>query len=202
MHCINQELSAYIVAVQKACAAYYGPAVPEPKGPAVPGKPRTPAAAADAAASLLPSSEGPGAITRPACIMPNAAEMEKHCAGKVELQRSEAHALVLQASGILQKQVIMLRFVHALLCMLCRDPVPIAPPAQSFGGNQAIPVKAGSEARDVRMTAQATDQLAIVLSTSFAAHIRISPVLLPWHSETLPSIIKGCCIKRHDQLTN
>ncbi|KAK9842981.1 hypothetical protein WJX74_005274 [Apatococcus lobatus] len=108
MQRISQELNACMDAVQKACAAYYVPAVPEPRTPAAQSKPKTPAAAAgiEATACLPPTIEGPGAITRPALIMPNAAEMEKHCAGKNEEQRIAALAHVLQASDILQNQVL------------------------------------------------------------------------------------------------
>lgn len=110
MQRVNQELTAYTEAVQKACSAYYGPAAPEQKAPAGQSKIKTakavPAASGlEAVESLPPTSEGPGAITRPALIMPNTTEMEKRCSGKVDVQRSEAQAHVMQASETLQTQV-------------------------------------------------------------------------------------------------
>lgn len=128
MQQITQELTAYTEAVQKACSAYYGPPALEQKAPAGQSKTKTakpvPAASGlEAVESLPPTSEGPGAITRPALIMPTAAEMERQCCGKVEVQRSVAQAHVMQASETLQTQVATLSFAgHCLFVVAKAQP--------------------------------------------------------------------------------
>ena len=100
MQQLEQELISCAEALQKACAMYYSPDVPEGKPS---GKAKT-AAPAEAANSLVPCAEGPGAITRPALIPLTAAEMEIKCASKMDAVRDEAWTHVQKAVDLLQKQ--------------------------------------------------------------------------------------------------
>ena len=99
----EQELAGCAEGIRKACAMYYAPAVPEGKAGGGQGKAKS-APTPEAAGSLMPSAEGPGAITRPALIPPNAAEMEAKCSGRLDAMRTEAQTHFQQASDRLRKQ--------------------------------------------------------------------------------------------------
>lgn len=99
----EQELAACTEAVRKACAMYYNPLASEAKPAA--GQSKAKAATLEAPRSVLLSSDGPGAITRPAAIMANAADMEERCANDMAVVRSGAQLQVKQASEVLMTQV-------------------------------------------------------------------------------------------------
>ena len=104
MQQLEQELATCSDTIHKACTMYYSPAVPEGKPAAGQGKTKN-AAPPEAATSLVPSNEGPGAITRPTLILSNLSDMEVKCSGRIEGMRSEAQTRIQQASDQLRKQV-------------------------------------------------------------------------------------------------
>ncbi|KAK9841739.1 hypothetical protein WJX84_011851 [Apatococcus fuscideae] len=120
----EQELAACTEAVRKACAMYYNPLASEAKPAA--GQSKAKATTLEAPRSVLLSSDGPGAITRPAAIMANAADMEERCANDMAVVRSGAQLQVKQASEVLMTQVeqaekLLLQLPGAVLGQLAAE---------------------------------------------------------------------------------